>query len=64
MSNETFVMGDTEVRMTGRVAQKPAPGGKILTLVEVTPISDYDGTWKKWVNPTTLFSIVTPSEKK
>jgi hypothetical protein len=28
-----------------------------MVLVEVTPASDYDGNWKKWVRPDTLFSI-------
>ncbi len=62
---ETFVHGDIEVKKTGRTAEKPAPGGKKAVLVEITPVNDYDGTWKKWVNPSTLFSInPQPSTEK
>lgn len=53
----TFVLGEVEVKKTGRTASKPLPGGKVLTLVEVTPVNDYDGTWKKWANPATLMVI-------
>lgn len=62
MTEETFVLGDAEVKKTGRTASKPMPGGKVMTLVEVTPVSEYDGTWKKWVRPDTLFHI-NPEEK-
>jgi hypothetical protein len=57
MDTETFVFGETEVRKTGRTASKPGVGGKSLTLVEVCPINEYDGTWKKFVNPTSLYEI-------
>lgn len=57
MKEETFVLGDVEVRKTGRQAEKPAPGGKITVVVEVTPVNDYDGTWKKWVTPGSLYTI-------
>jgi hypothetical protein len=59
---ETFVHGDIEVKKTGREAEQTLPGGKKLVLVEITPVSDYDGTWKKWVKPGALFSIVQPKE--
>lgn len=55
----TMVHGEIEVKTTGRRAEKPAPGGKVMMiLVEITPANDYDGTWKKWVNPQTLFAII------
>jgi len=54
---ETFVHGEIEVKKTGRTANKPMPGGKVMTVVEITPVNDYDGTWKKWVNPQVLFAI-------
>lgn len=58
MTEETFVLGEVEVKKTGRTAERPARiGGAGVTLVEVTPVNDYDGSWKKWVNPTTLFKI-------
>lgn len=55
---ETFVHGETEVKMTGRKATRPLVGGKTMELVEITPLSDFDGTWKKFVNPNTLLTIV------
>lgn len=60
MNEQTFVFENVEVRKTGRTATKPALGlGKgNLTLVEVTPVSEFDGTWKRWVIPTSLFNIV------
>ncbi len=64
MSEETYVLGDVEVKKTGRQAQKPGPGGRTATLVEVTPVNDYDGSWKKWVNPASLFNIVSPSKEE
>jgi len=58
MTEETYVLGETEVKKTGRQAEKDLPGGKQkMVVVEVTPVNDNDGTWKKWVNPTTLFKI-------
>lgn len=53
----TFVMHDTEVRLTGRTASKPGVGGKSTELVEVTPADEDNGTWKKWVPLKTLFRI-------
>lgn len=58
---ETFVHGETEVKKTGREATRPLPGGKTMTLVEITPVNDYDGTWKKFVNPNSLLTIVDNS---
>lgn len=53
----TYVHSDVEVKKTGRQASRPLPGGKEMILVEVTPINDYDGTWKKFVNPSSLLTI-------
>ena len=62
---ETYVYGEVEVKKTGRVAEKPVPGNRQkMIVVEITPASDQDGTWKKWVNPQTLFSIINPEETK
>jgi len=55
--NETFVYDDIEVKKTGRTASKPVPGGKFVTLCEITPNDPDVGTWKKWVNPSSLFII-------
>ncbi len=57
MSTETYVHGEVEVKKTGREAERPLPGNKKQVLVEITPVNDYDGTWKKWVNPSTLFKV-------
>ena len=57
MANETYVHGETEVKKTGRVAEKIMPNKQKLLLVEITPVNSYDGDWKKWVNPTSLFTI-------
>jgi hypothetical protein len=53
----TFVFGETEVRKTGRTATKPLPGNKVLTVVEVTPVNEADGFWKKFVQTTALLTI-------
>lgn len=60
--DETYVHTDIEVRKTGRVAEKPMPGGKKALLVEITPVHEDDGTWKKWLAPSSLFSIVKPGD--
>ena len=55
-----FVLNDTEVKLTGRRATRPGPGGKVQELVEVTPADEDQGTWKKWVPRSTLFKIEGP----
>lgn len=54
---ETYVLGDVEVKKTGRTASKKAVAGNMPTLVEVTPVDENDGNWKKWVAPGTLYTI-------
>jgi hypothetical protein len=56
-----FVYQDTEVKLTGRRATRPAPGNKIQELVEITPNDQDDGTWKKWVSRPSLFEIHNPN---
>ena len=60
---ETFVHGEIEVRKTGRSATKPGIGGKVLELVEITPLNEFDGTWKKFVNPNSLLTIIDNSKE-
>jgi hypothetical protein len=56
MSN--YVFENIEVRKTGRVAQRRIGNStKVQQVVEITPVSSYDGDWKKWVAPDILFSI-------
>jgi hypothetical protein len=68
-SEETFIHGEIEVRKTGRTAVRPVgpvgPKGprRVQTIVEITPVSHYDGTWKKWVSPSSLF-VIEPSPAK
>ncbi len=56
----SYVLNDVEVKLTGRKASKPGAGGKRQELVEVTPIDEDQGTWKKWVPRQTLFEIEEP----
>ena len=63
MTEPTYVHGEIEVKKTGRTAEKAVPGGRQkMVLAEITPADPNDGTWKKWVNPTTLFEIAPPKE--
>jgi hypothetical protein len=62
MTEQTYVHGETEVKKTGRVATKPMMGNRVLEMVEITPVNDYDGNWKKFVNPTSLLTIVDAPE--
>lgn len=56
-SNQTYVLGDVEVKKTGRTATKTLPSGKVLIMEEITPVDEIVGRWKKWVDPTQLFII-------
>lgn len=59
MDEKTYVLGEIEVKKTGRKAEKVLPGSKQKMFVEeIQPVNDYDGTWKKWVNPSALFEII------
>ena len=60
MTEATFVYQEVEVKLTGRKAQKKAaPTVKnVPVLVEVTPVHEADGTWKRWVPLQALFEIV------
>jgi hypothetical protein len=51
------VYNDGEVKLTGRIASKPGVGGKTQELVEITPIDEDQGTWKKWVPKAVLFRV-------
>ncbi len=56
MNQETYVYQDCEVKLTGRVAQRVV-GHKIQELVEITPASIDDGSWKRWVPLSSLFKV-------
>lgn len=66
---KTYVFHDTEVRLTGRTAEReptrPAstrpstrkPPVVSTTLYEITPVDSLNGSWKKWVRMQELFEI-------
>lgn len=61
----TFVFQNTEVKMTGRTANKelkPTRRSKtsepnVATLYEITPVDSMNGSWKKWCRMEELFEI-------
>ncbi len=57
---QTYVYENTEVRKTGREAEKKLKSGSVDKLVEITPIDSMVGSWKKWVREAELFEV-TPS---
>lgn len=64
MTDKTFIYNDTEVKFTGRTAEKElaATGRrnsktKTVTLHEITPTDSENGSWKKWVRITDLYEI-------
>lgn len=64
---KTYVFQDTEVKLTGRTADKELKstrrgstkdtGPTIATLHEITPVDALNGSWKKWVRMLELFEI-------
>lgn len=53
-----YVYENIEVRKTGRKAErKLGTSTKTQQVVEITPVSSYDGDWKKWVTPDILYTI-------
>lgn len=61
--DKKYVHNDTEVKLTGRIAEKsiPAVGRKkeprITHLYEITPVDPEVGSWKKWVRLIDLYEI-------
>jgi hypothetical protein len=55
--DKTYVYDGAEVKLTGRKAKKPNMAGTQFELVEVTPVDEDNGTWKKWVPRQGLFEI-------
>lgn len=59
-----YVYENQEVRLTGRVAEKPThpPTSRsdikrVHQLVEITPTDDIN-TWKKWVRMQDLYQVI------
>ena len=62
----TYVFEGTEVKKTGRDAHRvvktlPGQAGRIMVLVEITPV-DTDADWKKWVSPDQLYEVRNRNE--
>lgn len=53
----TYLHEDVEVRKTGRVATRKLRNDKIDERVEITPVDQVNGIWKKWVRLTDLYEI-------
>jgi hypothetical protein len=53
----TYVFENAEVQKTGRVADRKLKSGKIDHLVEITPVDENVGKWKKWVREAELFEV-------
>ncbi len=53
----SWVLDNVEVKKTGRVAKRTLTSGKLDIQVEVTPVYQMSGSWKKWVRETDLFEI-------
>ena len=54
--SKTYVLNGTEVKLTGRVAEKQLRKGKD-ELYEVQPADFENGSWKKWVRLIELYEI-------
>ena len=60
--------GDSEVKLTGRVAQREVRRTRrtpqsFVELVEITPTDLTNGSWKKWVNFGELFKITVTEDE-
>lgn len=65
-STKTYVYDNTEVKLTGRQAEKKTESKgsarrtasvKVDTMYEITPAGDGVATWKQWVRMTDLYEI-------
>lgn len=60
---KTYVYKETEVKLTGRTAQKGLKAlrkgkeDRVAVLHEITPCDPLNGSWKKWVQMAELFEI-------
>ena len=65
-STKTYVYDNTEVKLTGRTAEKKteskgsarrAASTKVDELFEITPAGNGVASWKQWVRMTDLYEI-------
>jgi hypothetical protein len=54
---KSYVYDNTEVRKTGRKAEKTLTSGKKDIQFEVTPKNQVNGVWKKWVRDSDLYEV-------
>ncbi len=54
---QTYLHEDVEVIKTGRTAQRKLRNDRIDERVEITPKTNTQGIWKKWVRETDLYKI-------
>jgi len=59
-TNDTFLLDNIEVVLTGRVAHRVLRSGNHEERSEVQPAESSDGTWKRWVKTSELYTISTP----
>lgn len=59
---KSYVYENTEVQLTGRSGQRKLPSGKVDEVVEVTPVDQMVGSWKKWVHKSSLYEVVDTDE--
>lgn len=52
----SYVYNGTEVKLTGRKAFRKLRT-KTTYIYEITPLTNEDGSWKKWVQLTELYEI-------
>lgn len=52
-----YVYENVEVVTTGRIATKSLSSGKIDQVIEITPVHQSSGSWKKWVREKDLYEI-------
>lgn len=63
--DKTFIFEGIEVKATGRFARKSGDTDSKFLLCEITPFSDNDGTWIKWVPVKELFEVfLIPESQK
>lgn len=65
-STKTYVYDNTEVKLTGRTAEKKTESKgrrgreasvKVDTMYEITPAGVGEASWKRWVRMTDLYEI-------
>lgn len=60
---QTYILGDIEVKETGRTASKMLRKGNIMIVHEITPANIEDGSWKKWVNLSELYKVNSDKQR-